>query len=80
MRVAGEWRLPFETPLKTFDGSLKHWVCGDTNGTLILHRVDDQRELLRLPGPGARTWLPEFSPDGRFLAVEYWIRPRTVRV
>jgi WD40 repeat protein len=55
-----------------FDSPYERCVRGLTNGVLSIRRVEDDVELMRLPGyeppgPGVSPFT-EFSPNGRFLA------------
>jgi WD40 repeat protein/tRNA A-37 threonylcarbamoyl transferase component Bud32 len=68
LRLLRQWDLPGGQPsFATFDHTLERYTVGDRNGgTIQVRHSDDNRELLRLPGP--MLWTLQFSPDGRFLA------------
>ena len=75
LRVRSHW--PAETPWGfdvAFDAGLERYAYSDGQGTILIRRVADHREVVRLPDPGR---LPQhvdvqFSPDNRWLAVKYW--------
>jgi WD40 repeat protein/tetratricopeptide (TPR) repeat protein len=57
------------------DAALERYaVMEHPSGTVVVHRLDDDRELVRLPGPDQRdfwhAW-PAFSPDGELLVAGY---------
>jgi serine/threonine protein kinase/WD40 repeat protein len=60
-------------PLAAFDADLGRYASGDAQGVVRVREVGSDRELARIPPPpgsvGAAS--PSFSPDGRFLAVDY---------
>jgi serine/threonine protein kinase/WD40 repeat protein len=60
-----------------FDGRFERYACSFKDEGIRICRVADQKELLCLPTlPAERVsrWLiPRFSPDGRFLAVWYYL-------
>ncbi len=56
------------------DPALERYAVAERSGTVIVHRLDNHRELLRLPGPEQRGfWHAEslFSPDGELLVACY---------
>src|SRR5262249_38541879 len=71
---------PEGTTVVAFDPRLQHYVRGDPAGCLSLRRVVDDREVIRLPGPGYPAWVLRFSRDGRFLAVKYHPRHALVPI
>ena len=56
------------------DAVLERYAFIEHSGAVIVHRLDDDRELVRLPGPEQRdfwyAW-PAFSPDGELLVAVY---------
>jgi serine/threonine protein kinase/WD40 repeat protein len=57
------------------DPRLGRYAVPEAGGDLVIRSVADDRELARLQGPRERPWyvLPLFSPDGGFLAANYYI-------
>ena len=56
------------------DAALERYAVAERSGTVVVHRLDDHRELVRLPGPEQRGfWHAEtlFSPDGELLVAVY---------
>ena len=56
------------------DAALERYAVAERSGTVVVHRLDDHRELVRLPGPEQRGfWHVEtrFSPDGELLVAVY---------
>ncbi len=56
------------------DAGLKRYAFGDRSGKVVVRRLDDDRELLRLPAPDQADLgnpHPVFSPDGELLVVAY---------
>ena len=52
------------------DAALERYAVAERSGTVVVHRLDDHRELVRLPAPEQRGfWHAEtmFSPDGELL-------------
>jgi WD40 repeat protein len=78
LQVARTWRVPAHGPLSPeFDPSLEHYAAALEKGGVSIRRVADGREIARLPGPGAPVeWVLQFSPSGRYLAVEHQDRER----
>jgi WD40 repeat protein len=72
LRVAKEWegRPPRSYGL-AFDAKLERYSIGDAKGNLTIRTVADNREVMRLPGPGHPAWVVRFSPSGRWLAAKY---------
>ena len=54
-----------------FDPSLQRYACFDFKGTVYVRRVGTGEEIWRLPAPGPGETFPQFSPDGRLLAVTH---------
>jgi WD40 repeat protein len=95
LRVIREWPRPERPDLAAaFDHRLELHARGDDSGRVIVRRVADGAEVLRLPAPDSGG-LPDviiFSPDGRFLAATFvpsgdgpprhrvWALPRGERV
>jgi eukaryotic-like serine/threonine-protein kinase len=58
------------------DHDLKRYAVVDRAGELVVRSMDDNRELLRLPGPDQRDYwyaTPTFSPDGEYLVASYQV-------
>jgi WD40 repeat protein len=70
IRLVKKWDFD-DRFVTAFDVKFERYARGDAQGSVAIHRVADDRELLRLPGLGHPTWLMFFSPDGRFLAVRH---------
>ena len=70
LEVVKEWEglLP-STNTCTFDAGLQRYARAEKGGAVSIRRVEDDAELLRLPGLGPLNDFIglEFSPDGRFL-------------
>ena len=72
LRVAKEWEgFPPGSYGLAFDAKLERYTVSDAKGNLSLRAVDDNREIVRLPGPGNPAWVVRFSPSGRYLAAKY---------
>ena len=58
------------------DAALERYAVVERSGEVIVRRLDDDRELARLPGPDRRdfwhAW-PAFSPDGELLVAGYYL-------
>ncbi len=56
------------------DAALERYALIEKSGAVVVRRLDDDRELVRLPGPDQRTiayaW-SDFSPDGELLMAAY---------
>ena len=56
------------------DAALERYAVVEKSGVVVVRRLDDDRELVRLPGPDRRdfwcAW-PAFSPDGELLVAGY---------
>jgi WD40 repeat protein len=50
---------------------LKHYSYGDEQGTIVIRRAGDNKEVDRFPGSGMPAYGQRFSPDGKFLAAKY---------
>ncbi len=61
-----------------FDDRLERYARSDVTGAISVRRVDDDRELARLPGTGSHAWVFRFSADGRWLATVYHLNAETV--
>jgi WD40 repeat protein len=74
-KVVKEWKglLP-SSYTWTFDAALQRYARAEQGGAVSIRRVEDDAELLRLPGLGQLDAWPglEFSPDGCFLHRLYW--------
>jgi len=68
LRVDKEWAGNSTSPMD-FDSGLSCYAYGDFEGTVFVRRVGNSAEVCRLPAPGPGEIFPQFSPDGRFLAV-----------
>jgi eukaryotic-like serine/threonine-protein kinase len=60
------------------DAALKRYAVIEKSGAVVVRRLDDDRELIRLPGPDQRTvayaWAwTDFSPDGELLMAFYGV-------
>jgi serine/threonine protein kinase len=56
------------------DDALERYAVMERSGTVVVHRLDDDRELVRLPGPDRLDFWhggPTFSPDGDLLVARY---------
>src|SRR5262249_30647628 len=72
-----QWTLPSGLYLYTFDNSSERYALGDSVGTIVIRRLTDNAELLRLRGmdaglpKGRAAWSMQFSPDGHYLAARF---------
>jgi serine/threonine protein kinase/WD40 repeat protein len=78
VRLEREWEgNPHGTNGLGFDARFERYAWSFKDEGIRICRVADQQELLRLPAlPAERVtrWLiPRFSPDGRFVAVWYYV-------
>jgi serine/threonine protein kinase/WD40 repeat protein len=87
LRLEREWEgNPPGTNGLGFDARFERYAWSFKDGGIRVCRVDDHRELLRLPalpGSGLSRWVDlHFSPDGRFLAAWYrvWGERRPLEV
>ena len=48
------------------------YARAEAGGPISIRRVDDDREIQRLPGGGPSAYILAFSPDGRYLAAKYY--------
>src|SRR5262249_38654284 len=75
LRVVRRW--PVESPHRNvrvdLDGSLSLYASSDEGGVVRVRRVGDDQVVAVLPAPPliAERVATPFSPDGRFLAVNY---------
>jgi WD40 repeat protein len=56
------------------DAALERYAVAEHSGAVIVRRLGDDRELVRLPGPEPRDFWwsgPGFSPDGELLVAAY---------
>jgi eukaryotic-like serine/threonine-protein kinase len=58
------------------DAALRRYAVMEKSGAVVVRRLDDDRELIRLPGPDQPSivyaWAyPDFSPDGELLMAIY---------
>src|SRR5262249_24415869 len=72
LRIAKEWQLDATFNRgPSLDAQLERYAVSDEAGNIIIRRVADDRELIRLPGFGVRPTVHQFSPNGKHLAVKY---------
>ncbi len=58
------------------DAPFERYAFVERSGEVVVRRLDDDRELVRLPGPVRRDFSfarPGFNPDGELLIAYYWI-------
>jgi len=56
------------------DAALERYAVAEKSGEIVVRRLDDDRELVRLPGPAQLDYWhahPVFSPDGELVAAVY---------
>jgi WD40 repeat protein/Tfp pilus assembly protein PilF len=53
------------------DSQLQRYAILDEHGDILIRRIPDDQDIVRLQGPKARASSMEFSPNGRFLAALY---------
>ena len=72
VRVVRSWTQKVEEQAR-FDRDLKRVALSNQSGEVIVRSTEDDRELVRLPGPGYVTPYAHsvFHPDGRHLAVRF---------
>lgn len=63
--------LPPGTAWLAVDAQLERYACADPQGNLSVRRLVDDQELVVLSAPAKLAVVPEFSPDGRYLAAQY---------
>jgi WD40 repeat protein/serine/threonine protein kinase len=72
VHTARQWpAYPAGSTALVFDAKLERYAVGDSQGATRVYRTSDAHELLCLPGPGTAASDLKFSPDGRYLAVNY---------
>ncbi len=74
LRVSKQAVLKGHAPddLVCYDLNLEKYAVGETNGSITLRAVSDDRVLAVLPAPGRRVCrIRRLSPDSRFLRVVY---------
>lgn len=74
MKPTKQWAgFPQDSESVAFDASLTRYAAGDMSGNVVVRRIEDGQELIRLPGFGSRTdWrILRFSHGGNLLAVGY---------
>ncbi len=82
LRVAREWEAPARSrswgPPVAFDARLERYACADPQGNVTVLETEGGRPVARLPGPGGKIGVVflRFSPDGRFLATDFWFDGR----
>src|SRR5262249_28602034 len=82
LRVAGEWEAPARGrswgPPVAFDARLERYACADPQGNVSVLETAGGRPVAPLHGPGreVRAVQLRFSPDGRFLATDFWFEGR----
>ena len=54
-----------------WDARLERFAESDPRGNIVVRRVADNQQVLRLAGPGEPAWAIRFSPDGRYLAARH---------
>ncbi|MEJ7639402.1 MAG: protein kinase, partial [Singulisphaera sp.] len=57
-----------DTPYIVFDDSYRRYAVSDAKGSISVHRLGDDRPVVRLPGLGRALTALHLSPDGRFVA------------
>ncbi|MCI0704413.1 MAG: serine/threonine-protein kinase, partial [Planctomycetia bacterium] len=67
-----DWNSHGSSSGLAFDADLQWYARTDRAGTISVHRVDDYRELVSLPGGGVGAANICFSPDGPLLAIQSW--------
>jgi len=69
LREARRWDVPAgATATVALPPDYSVYAIGDRQGNILVRRVNDDAEVMRLAGPGHRAWFLTFSPDGRYLA------------
>jgi WD40 repeat protein len=54
-----------------FNSNLERYARGDAQGNISIRRIEDDEELMHVPGFGSDPWVLRFSPDDRYLAAKY---------
>jgi WD40 repeat protein/tetratricopeptide (TPR) repeat protein len=65
---------PSVFPNFSCDAAMVRYAVVERTGAVVVRRLDDNRELVRLPGPDRREYWhagPAFSPDGELLIAAY---------
>jgi len=72
VREAKWWRVSSGwTCTVAFTPDYARYAQSDSDGSVVVRRVQDDASLVRFPTPGQRAWVLMFSPDGRFLAGKF---------
>jgi serine/threonine protein kinase/WD40 repeat protein/Tfp pilus assembly protein PilF len=71
LRTVKRWEGNPSSRGASFDGNLEHYARSDSRGNISVLRVDDDQEIMNLPGPGEPAWIVRFSPNGQYLAAKY---------
>jgi eukaryotic-like serine/threonine-protein kinase len=56
------------------DAALEQYAVAEKSGEIVVRRLEDDRQIVRLPGPDRRDFwhaIPEFSPDGELMMTHY---------
>jgi WD40 repeat protein len=48
------------------------YARAEAGGSINIHALADNREIIRLPGAGSTAYILTFSPDGRYLLAKYY--------
>lgn len=70
LKPSFQWSLPASWT-GAIDGALEHYTLGDDNGGISVRRVEDRKEVGRLPGFGLSVKKMLFSPNSILLAAVY---------
>jgi WD40 repeat protein len=72
LRVVRQWNTNFSRSHgEHFDALLKRYARFHPDGSVSICGVEDDRAIIDLPAIATRAQLADFSPDGRWLAVQY---------
>jgi serine/threonine protein kinase/WD40 repeat protein/lipoprotein NlpI len=71
LRLGIPWDCPADTAMLAWSRDFQRYVRSDGKGNLSIRRVDGDREVTRLDGPGKPAWTLLFSPNDRLLAARY---------
>ena len=83
LKLAGSWSIPnLSNDFRFADPARRIIASNESDGTVRLFSLDENREVLVLPGEGIHAHNLRFGPEGRHLSVHYqhWEQRRPLKV